>query len=94
MSKNENVLLSQIKIVIEITKNKQKEKEDPFYEDLLKRLNRLANYLQSNDYTNDGLESRRIKGAVRAYTDTGLVKSFDDPLLIELDKLETMLNEN
>ncbi|HDR7782387.1 MULTISPECIES: hypothetical protein [Bacillus] len=94
MFKNTNVLLCQIEIVIEITKNKQKEKEDPFYEDLLKRLNRLANYLQSNDYTNDGLESRRIKGAVRAYTDTGLVKSFDDPLLIELDKLETMLNEN
>ncbi|MGZ7149726.1 hypothetical protein [Bacillus cereus group sp. BfR-BA-01379] len=94
MSKNANVLLSQIEIVIEITKNKQKEKEDPFYEDLLKRLNLLANYLQNNNYTNDGLESRRIKGAVRAYTDTGLVKSFDDPLLIELDKLETMLNEN
>ncbi|MED0932914.1 hypothetical protein P4T29_15055 [Bacillus mobilis] len=94
MSKNANVLLSQIEIVIKITKNKQKEKEDPFYEDLLKRLNLLANYLQNNNYTNDGLESRRIKGAVRAYTDTGLVKSFDDPLLIELDKLETMLNEN
>ncbi|MED0874592.1 hypothetical protein [Bacillus mobilis] len=94
MSKNANVLLSQIEIVIKITKNKQKEKEDPFYEDLLKRLNLLANYLQNNNYTNDGLVSRRIKGAVRAYTDTGLVKSFDDPLLIELDKLETMLNEN
>jgi hypothetical protein len=91
MSKNKNVLLIQIGIVIEIIKDKQK--EDPFYNDLLKRLNRLANYLQSNDYTNNGLESRRIKGAVRAYTDTGLVKSFDDPLLIELDKLETTLNE-
>ncbi|WP_377865790.1 hypothetical protein [Bacillus sp. R86525] len=91
MSKNKNVLLSQIEIVIEITKNKQK--EDPFYKDLLKRLNRLANYLQSNHYTNDGLESHRIKGTVRAYTDTGLVKSFDDPLLIELDTLEIMLNE-
>ncbi|MED0962091.1 hypothetical protein [Bacillus paramycoides] len=92
MSKNKNVLLSQIEIVIEIIKDKQK--EDPFYNDLQKRLNRLANYLQSNDYTNNGLESRRIKGAVRAYTDTGLVKSFDDSLLIELDKLEIMLNEN
>ncbi|SCC34013.1 Protein of unknown function [Bacillus wiedmannii] len=31
---------------------------------------------------------------MRAYTETGLVKRFDDPLLIELDKLEAMLNEN
>lgn len=84
MSKNETVLLNQIEIVIEILKNIQK--EDPFYKDLLKRLNRLATYQQS--------KSRGIKGAVRAYTETGLVKRFDNSLLIELDKLETMLNEN
>lgn len=87
MSKNETVLLNQIEIVIEISKNIQK--EDPFYKDLWKRwkrLNRLATYLQS--------KSRGIKGVVRAYTETDLVKRFDDPLLIELDKLETMLNEN
>lgn len=52
----------------------------------MKRLNRLATYLQS--------KSRGIKGVVSAYTETDLVKRFDDPLLIELDKLETMLNEN
>ena len=80
MSKNETVLLNQIEIVIEIFKNIQK--EDPFYKDLLKRLNRLATYLQS--------KSRGIKGVVRAYIETGLVKRFDDSLLIEL---ETMLNE-
>ena len=84
MSKNETVLLNQIEIVIEILKNIQK--EDPFYKDLWKRLNRLATYLQS--------KSRGIKGVVRAYTETDLLKRFDDPLLIELDKLETMLNEN
>lgn len=84
MSKNETVLLNQIEIVIEILKNIQK--EDPFYKDLWKRLNRLATYLQS--------KSRGIKGVVSAYTETDLVKRFDDPLLIELDKLETMLNEN
>ena len=84
MSKNETVLLNQIEIVIEILKNIQK--EDPSYKDLWKRLNRLATYLQS--------KSRGIKGVVRAYTETDLLKRFDDPLLIELDKLETMLNEN
>lgn len=84
MSKNETVLLNQIEIVIEILKNIQK--EDPFYKDLWKRLNWLATYLQS--------KSRGIKGVVSAYTETDLVKRFDDPLLIELDKLETMLNEN
>lgn len=84
MSKNETVLLNQIEIVIEILKNIQK--EDPFYKDLWKRLNRLATYPQS--------KSRGIKGVVRAFTETDLVKRFDDPLLIELDKLETILNEN
>ncbi|PEC81860.1 hypothetical protein COK00_15225 [Bacillus cereus] len=80
MSKNETVLLNKVEIAIEIFKHIQK--EDPFYKDLLIRLNRLATYLQS--------KSRGIKGAVRAYIETGLVKRFDDPLLIEL---ETMLNE-
>ncbi|PDY19823.1 hypothetical protein COM83_25710 [Bacillus cereus] len=70
MSKIWNEILSQINLVIEFTKNKQK--EGLYYEDLLKRLKRLANYLQNNSCTDVGLESQRIKGALRAYADTSL----------------------
>ncbi|MDY0406303.1 hypothetical protein P5G51_013690 [Virgibacillus sp. 179-BFC.A HS] len=34
-----------------------------------------------------------IKGALRAYFDTSIVESYEEPLVKELDKLETMINK-
>ncbi|WP_368503180.1 hypothetical protein AB3N04_13040 [Alkalihalophilus sp. As8PL] len=33
-----------------------------------------------------------VKGALRAYLETNLVESYQEPLVIELDALETMLS--
>ncbi|MGG2091934.1 hypothetical protein AB1283_04275 [Bacillus sp. S13(2024)] len=93
MYKSTKSLSDQIEVVIQIVKSKKLEEEHPFYDNVLKRLDTLLNYLQNGNRTNDELEFRKVKGALRAYLDTALVKGYDDPLVIELDNLETMLNE-
>jgi hypothetical protein len=65
---------------------KKSQREHKFLETLLGRLQDLLKKLNTKDIRNDF----EIKGALRAYFDTDLVESYEEPV-IELNKLEMML---
>ncbi|PRS01642.1 hypothetical protein C6W24_05200 [Bacillus atrophaeus] len=85
---------NQIKKVIELVLEKKRQCDHKFLDTLLKRL-RDTNKALNNEKSLEVIKKNNtINGALRAYFDTSLVKSYQEPLVIELDKLEVMLKEN
>jgi hypothetical protein len=56
-------------------------------------LQELSETVNANSNINELRKDSQLKGALRAYFDTNLVESYDEPLVIELDKLEVMLQQ-
>lgn len=78
-----NETKKQVQIVKALVNDKIKNHDHEFLNTLLNRLNALEEN-ENKDIT--------IKGAVKAYFETTLVEGYDEPLVIELDKLEEMLD--
>jgi hypothetical protein len=79
--------------VIDLVNKKKKQRDHKFLDTLLGRLKELLkSTIESSDTTGLGGNSR-LKGALRAYFDTDITESYDEPLVIELDKLEIMLHQ-
>ncbi|MRX74235.1 hypothetical protein GJU40_19110 [Bacillus lacus] len=76
-----NETKKQVQIVKALVNDKINSHE--FLTTLLKRLNALEE---------NGSRDTTIKGAVKAYFETTLAEGYDEPLVIELDKLEEMLD--
>ncbi|PLR78371.1 hypothetical protein CVD25_20610 [Bacillus canaveralius] len=83
-------LRNQVERVIDLVIAKKKQREHPFLDTLLKRLQDLLETIDANNY-GDLSKDPKIKGALRAYFDTNLIESYEEPLVVELDKLEMML---
>ncbi|MGG3625193.1 hypothetical protein ABES25_16755 [Bacillus gobiensis] len=88
--KSEKIVKLQVQKVIDLVIEKKNEREHEFLDTLLRRLQDLLDALNTNKL-DDIRKNPRIKGALRAYFDTNLVKSYEEPLVVELDKLELML---
>jgi hypothetical protein len=56
-------------------------------------LQELSEAVNANSNINELRKYSKLKGALMAYFDTNLVESYDEPLVIELDKLEVMLQQ-
>ncbi|KXZ13089.1 hypothetical protein P4T89_09890 [Bacillus nakamurai] len=80
------LLKNQVQIVINLIQDRKRNNEHSFYDTLLNRLYKIYELLKE-----ERLRNENINGAMRAYLDTNLVKSYSDPLVIELDKLEMLL---
>ncbi|KXZ23305.1 hypothetical protein AXI59_09430 [Bacillus nakamurai] len=80
------LLKNQVQIVIDLIQDRKRNNEHSFYDTLLNRLYKIYDLLKE-----ERLRNENINGAMRAYLDTNLVKSYSDPLVIELDKLEMLL---
>ncbi|MGG3640582.1 hypothetical protein ABES38_04235 [Bacillus gobiensis] len=88
--KSEKIVELQVQKVIDLVIEKKNQREHEFLDTLLRRLQDLLDALNTNKL-DDIRKNPRIKGALRAYFDTNLVKSYEEPLVVELDKLELML---
>ncbi|MDL4842131.1 hypothetical protein [Aquibacillus rhizosphaerae] len=86
--RNDKEIKEQVNIVINLIETKKKIKQHEFLDDLLNRLHKLLEYFGEKEF----LKIYRIKGAVRTYFDTNLLDDYNEPLVIELDRLESMLN--
>ncbi|GGB67781.1 hypothetical protein [Fictibacillus barbaricus] len=88
----QNVIIvkEQIKKVIDKVIEKKNIREHEFLDTLLKRLENLLSAVDTESFK-DIRKNSGINGALRAYFDTNLVEGYDEPLVIELDKLEMML---
>ncbi|WP_163583476.1 hypothetical protein [Gracilibacillus saliphilus] len=89
MTENERIKI-QIDKVVELVNEKKNHNNHQFLDTLLNKLQKQLNDLENMDLNNIK-NNPRIKGALRAYFDTNLAKSYTDPLVLELDKLEVML---
>ena len=78
-----NEIKKQVQLVKALVNNKINNHDHEFLNTLLNRLNALEE---------NGNRNTTIKGAVKAYFETNLVEGYDEPLVIELDKLEEMLD--
>lgn len=88
MTKNYQIIL-QIEQVILQAENKKRQQSHDYLNTLLKKLHALKHDLEL------GKDSQQsISGALRAYFDTSLVESYEEPLVIELDRLESMLKKS
>lgn len=85
---NKKGLKNQIQTVINSVNEKKRKDNHAFYDTLLNRLQHLLKVLEEKNKVDQDVN---LNGALRAYFDTDLVKSYDEPLVIELDKLESML---
>lgn len=88
MTDNTETIL-QIKKVIHLVIQKKSLRGHAFLDTLLHKLQVLKSSLESGEERLDYKMS--INGALRAYLDTDLVESFEEPLVRELDLLEGML---
>ncbi|MBH0158187.1 hypothetical protein IHV10_17525 [Fictibacillus sp. 5RED26] len=82
----------QIKKVIDIVIEKNTIREHEFLDTLLEKLEKLLGLIGKEGIEDTSVNSG-INGVLRAYFDTDLVESYDEPLVIELDKLELMLRD-
>ncbi|MBO0589062.1 hypothetical protein [Sporosarcina sp. E16_8] len=86
----ETTIKIQVQKVIDLVIEKKKQNEHKFLDTLLDRMKELLNILSNKEI--DGLRKNlSISGAMRAYLDTYIVESYEEPLVIELDRLEKML---
>lgn len=86
----ETMVKIQVQKVVELVIEKKDQSEHEFLDTLLRRLHVLLEALNTNKL--DEIKNKHgIKGALGAYLDTIIVKSYEEPLVIELDKLEIML---
>ncbi|WP_404460875.1 hypothetical protein [Sutcliffiella horikoshii] len=81
-----------IQKVIHLVIQKKSLREHAFLDTLLHKLQVLKSSLESEEEKLD--YKKHIHGALRAYLDTDLVESFEEPLVRELDLLEGMLKNN
>lgn len=80
----------QVQKVIDLVIEKKNQREHDFLDTLLSRLHDLLEALNTSNL--DEIKNNpRINGALRAYFDTNIVKSYEEPLVMELVKLEMML---
>ncbi|WZY01303.1 hypothetical protein NSQ26_04515 [Bacillus sp. FSL W7-1360] len=90
-------LKKQIQEVIRLTLRKKHETGDSFLDTLLKKLKKAYKELDENvkpTISQNPMNLSPIDGAIRAYYDSGLVKRDDEPIIVELDKLESMLRNH
>ncbi|UOQ94874.1 hypothetical protein MUO14_08085 [Halobacillus shinanisalinarum] len=92
MKSGGNQIKGQVERVIELVTEKKKQADHKFLDTLLNILQDLLAAINANK-VDDIRKNPRINGALRAYFDTILVESYGEPLVIELDNLETMLNK-
>ncbi|MEA3318685.1 MAG: hypothetical protein U9Q88_01575 [Bacillota bacterium] len=79
----------QIQKVIHLVIHKKSLREHAFLDTLLHKLKVLKYGLELGQENLD--YKKHINGALRAYLDTDLAESFEEPLVRELDLLEGML---
>lgn len=87
---SETMVKIQVQRVIDLVIEKKNQREHEFLDTLLKRLHVLLAALNTSKL-DEIKKNPGIKGALRAYFDTNIVESYEEPLVIELDKLEMML---
>ncbi|WP_404429575.1 hypothetical protein [Sutcliffiella horikoshii] len=87
MTQNNQTIL-QIKKVIQLAENKKRKQNHAFLNTLLNKLHTLKYDLELGKGS-----QQSINGALRAYFDTNLVESYEEPLVMELDRLESMLKK-
>ena len=80
----------QIKKVIDLVVEKKNDRSHEFLDTLFNNLTKILAEINNEGKQNINIE---LNGALRAYFDTNLVESYEEPLVIELDKLESMLKE-
>jgi hypothetical protein len=88
---SETIVQIQVQKVIDLVIEKKNQREDEFLDTLIKRLYVLFKALNTSKL-DEIIKNPGIKGALRAYFDTNIVESYEEPLVIELDKLEMMLS--
>ncbi|WP_035099135.1 hypothetical protein [Anoxybacteroides tepidamans] len=88
-----NNIKIQIQKVMDLVNQKKNKREHKFLDTLLDRLQKLLETVNDIDDINDLRKYSNLRGALRAYFDTNLIESYDEPLVIELDKLEIMLQQ-
>lgn len=88
-----NNIKIQIQKVMDLVNQKKNKREHKFLDTLLDRLQKLLETVNDIDDINDLRKDSNLRGALRAYLDTNLIESYDEPLVIELDKLEIMLQQ-
>ncbi|MBN8209828.1 hypothetical protein JI666_13810 [Bacillus sp. NTK071] len=67
---------------------KKKKRNHEFLDTLLNKLSKLLTEISNEGKGKINIE---LNGVLRAYFDTNLVESYQEPLVIELDKLESMI---
>ncbi|WP_010199946.1 hypothetical protein [Bacillus sp. m3-13] len=85
-------IILQIQKVIHLVIHKSDLREHAFLDTLLHKLQALKSSLESGEETI--VFKHHINGALRAYLETDLVESYEEPLVRELDLLESMLKNN
>jgi hypothetical protein len=88
-----NNIKIQIQKVMDLVYEKKNQREHKFLDTLLDKLKELSETVNTNSNIDELRKDSKLKGALRAYFDTNLVESYDEPLVIELDKLEVMLQQ-
>ncbi|MFE7062062.1 hypothetical protein ACFVAD_07910 [Sutcliffiella sp. NPDC057660] len=88
---NGSRLKVQVEKVISLVVQKKKQRDHEFLNTLLLNLQQLSEALNNPSSTGDLPKHSKINGALRAYFDTNLVESYEEPLVVELDLLESML---
>lgn len=81
----------QVEKVISLVVQKKKHRDHEFLNTLLLNLQQLSAALNNPSSTGDLPKYSKINGALRACFDTNLVESYEEPLVVELDLLESML---
>lgn len=87
----ETIVKIQVQKVIDLIIEKKYQREHGFLDTLLIRLHDLLEALNTSNL-DEIKKYPRVNGALRAYFDTNIEKSHEEPLVIELDKLEMMLS--
>lgn len=88
-----NNIKIQIQKVMELVSQKKNQREHQFLDTLLDKLLELSEVVNDLEDISKLRKYSNLRGALRAYFDTNLIESYDEPLVIELDKLEIMLQQ-
>ncbi|MDG5472082.1 hypothetical protein P6709_09990 [Jeotgalibacillus sp. ET6] len=82
---------NQLQLVLDLVQSRIEQTPHPYYHMLEKRVI-IASDLVKNEREGEKA-SLNLKGALRAYLETNLPDRYDDPLIIELDQLEVLLDQ-
>lgn len=88
-----NNINDQIQKVTELVKKKRNQKDHKYLDTLLLKLKELKKISSDATDINEIVSKHILKGALKAYFETDLIESYNEPLVIELDKLETLLQQ-